>query len=447
MTWLLSLLHALLGAVAGFFGMAGIATQWVRWFRVSSAQSGAGYYVFYLAILGGALGGVVGLIASRYAVEGNDSNFVRGLGYTASAILLALIVVYAVSWPIADHAPKLDGRALTIEMEIRTPPVTPLVESAGFHPGVSLFNSRAKAHGFNTDYGSTVRADGDRRIVTTTVELGSSSETRYLYVAWSKGCQFQVIPKLPRKPTKAQFEWSEWQEETVVSPSDGWEAPGVDLKFAVRYRVQFAPERPKPLTAAERATQEATYAERRDQEQRAQLAAIPTDASINEYLPFTRYEIPDSLKAEAYKRIRESARFEEEYKAAVLQANSDTAASWMRLAPELPGNRAPVAEIIRQAGEDLGRRLESLATKNSAKTDSDDATYDVLARFGGFYFAAGELRAAKAGDFAPELRAILKTARTQQKRPGIRSDIVRVASYSLQKWAGDKPAPDDPPPN
>lgn len=446
MTWLHSLLHALLGAIAGFFGMAGIASQWVRWFRISNAQSGAGYYVFYLSILGAVVGGVAGLVASRFAVDGNDSNFARGLGYTTAAILLGLAVVYAVSWPMADHAPTLDGRALVIELEIRTPPVTPFVESAGFEPGISLFNSRQKPHGFNTDFGNTTRSEGDRRVVTTRVELGSSTETRYLYIAWSKGCQFQVIPKLPRKPTKAEFEWSEWQNETVISPSDGWELPGVDLTFAVRYRVQFAPERPKPPTAAERSAQDSSDSLRAEQEQRAALAAIPSGAAISQYLSFTRYEIPKLIRTEAYRRIRESARFEEEYRAAVLQANSDTAASWMRLAAEFPGDRAPVAEIIRLAGESLGKRIDSLAVSNSRRPKTDDDTYDVLARFGGFYFAAAELRGARAGDFVPELRAILKAARTQQKRPGIRSDIVRVASYSLQQWAGDKPAPDDPPP-
>jgi len=56
------------------------------------------------------------------------------------------------------------------------------------------------------------------------------------------------------------------------------------------------------------------------------------------------------------------------------------------------------------------------------------------------------LREAGVGDFAPELRAILVAARTKQNLPGVRSDIVRVASYYLQQWAGDKPAADDPPP-
>ncbi len=446
MTWLLSLLHALLGAVAGFFGMAGMASLWVRWFRVSSAQSNAGFYVFYLAIIGAVLGGIAGLAASRFAVQGSNSNFVRGLVYTASTIAVALALAYAVSWVVADHAPTLNGRALVVEVEIRTPPVTALVERAGFQPGVSLFNNKQKAHGFNTGYGSTVRTEGDRRVVTTRVELGSSAATRYLYFAWSTGCQFQTLLELPRKPTTAQFEWSPWHDEKVISPSEGWDAPGVDQTFAVRYRVQFEPESPTPPTAAEREAQESADALHREQQLREQLAAVPAGAPIKEYLAFTRNELPKALKFAAFARMRESAQFVQEYQAAVLHGNSDTAATWMRFAAEFPGERAPAVEAIRLAGADLGRRLETLTKTVKQSADSGDAQYDVLARFGGFFGASLALREAGVGDFAPELRAILAAARTHRDKPAIRSDIVRVASYYLQQWAGDKPAPDDPPP-
>ncbi|QJR37484.1 hypothetical protein [Gemmatimonas groenlandica] len=446
MTWLLSLVHALLGAVAGFMGMAGIASLWVRWFRIPTGQSNAGYYVYFVAIAGGIIGAIVGFVASRAAVDGSDSHFVRGLGYTASAGAIALALVLAASWLLADHPPTIDGRRLLIEVELRTPPVTALVERAGFDPGITLWNKHRKAYGFNTDYGSTVRPDGDRRVVTTRVELGSSAATRGLYVGWSEGCQLFVELRLPGKPTKAQFEWSEWQDETVFSPSSGWEQPGVDLHFAVRYRVIFAPERPKPPTAAERATQESAEAARAEASQREALAAIPVGAPITQYLEFTQYQFPDAIKADAFRRMRESAHFAEEYSAVVLHVNSDTAAHWMRFAAEFPGDRAPVIEAVRLAGADLAARIDSLSRKRKQTEGGGDANYDALARFGGFFSAAFALRESGVGDFTPELRAILVAARTKQNIPGVRSDIVRMASYYLQQWAGDKPAPDDPPP-
>lgn len=446
MTWLLSLVHAVLGAAAGFFGMAGIGSLWIRWFRVPTGQSNAGYFVFFLAIAGGIVGAIIGFVASRVAADGSNAHFVRGLGYTAAASAISLALVLAVSWLVADLPPTIDGRRLLIEVEIRTPPVTPLVEKAGYQPGISLFNNKQKAYGFNTDYGSTVRPDGDRQIVTTRVELGSSAATRYLYVAWSEGCQFDVLLRLPGKPTKAQFEWGEWQTETVISPSKGWEQPGVDLNFTVRYRVIFEPERPKPPTAAERAAQESDDAARAEATLREQLAAIPAGAPITQYLAFTEYQVPKAIKSDAFRRMRESAHFADEYHSAVVHANSDTAAQWMRFAAEFPGDRAPVIEAIRMAGADLATRIDSLGRKPKQIEEGDDATYDALARFGGFFAATFALREAGVGDFALELRAILVAARTKQNLPGVRSDIVRVASYYLQQWAGDKPAADDPPP-
>ena len=109
MTWLLSLVHAVLGAAAGFFGMAGIGSLWIRWFRVPTGQSNAGYFVFFLAIAGGIVGAIIGFVASRVAADGSNAHFVRGLGYTAAASAISLALVLAVSWLMADLPPKIDG--------------------------------------------------------------------------------------------------------------------------------------------------------------------------------------------------------------------------------------------------------------------------------------------------------------------------------------------------
>jgi hypothetical protein len=446
MKGLLSVTTVVLGAVAGFFGMILIASQWVRWFRISSFEGGSGYYVVLMALIGSVVGGIVAFAASRVSVVGNNPSFIRGAGYALTAIAASLFIVYVASWLIADHPPTIDGRRLVVELEIRTPAVTPLLDSAGYQPSVSLFNGSRKLRGYNSNPGSTVRTEGDRRVVSTRVELGSSAATRYLYVAWSDGCQFQTTLEMPGNPGPAQFEWSPWRDESAFLPSNGWEKPAVDLIFGLRYRVQFAPDVPPPPTAAERQAQDEAEVLHHVQALRASLTAIPHGAPIAQYLEFTDYGVPQDIKSEALARMRDSEHFTQEYAAAARHANGDTAAMWMRFAAEFPGDRAPVAEAIRLAGEDVRDRLEALDSTAKGDDDSGNVIYDVLVRFGGFFGSAFSLRELAAGDFAPELRGILKVARTRQNLPGIRSDVVRVASYYLQQWAGDAPAADDPPP-
>lgn len=232
----------------------------------------------------------------------------------------------------------------------------------------------------------------------------------------------------------------------MISPSKGWEEPGVDREFAVRYRVIFEPERPPPPSAAERAAQEAAAQASADSARRAQLATVPPGAPIGQFLEFTSYNVPDPIKREAFGRMRESGHFAEEYRAATQHAHSDTAAQWLGLAREFPGDRAPVIEAVRLAGAELVSRIEALPLRSPRTADDIDPTYDVLARFGGLFNAAFALREAGSGEFTPELRAILVAPGAKQHVPGVRSDIVRVASYYLQQWAGDAPAPGDPPP-
>jgi hypothetical protein len=49
-------------------------------------------------------------------------------------------------------------------------------------------------------------------------------------------------------------------------------------------------------------------------------------------------------------------------------------------------------------------------------------------------------------DFTPELGAILELARVRQDSYVMRQDVVRVASYYMQQWAGLAPLPTDPKP-
>ena len=60
--------------------------------------------------------------------------------------------------------------------------------------------------------------------------------------------------------------------------------------------------------------------------------------------------------------------------------------------------------------------------------------------------AARALQGKDGVDLTPELRIILELARVRQDSYVMRQDVVRVASYYLQQWAGLAPLPTDPKP-
>jgi hypothetical protein len=436
-----------LGAIAGFFVTAGIGSLWADWYRVPNANGGAAYAIVFFALVGGVVGAIVAYVASRSAMVDGTVAFGRGIAYAGAAIGAVALVAIAVLWIGADFPPRLDGRELVVEVEIRTPPMQPALERGGVRPGVMLHGTRGRsAYGSNHADSTKVREDGDRRIVVTRVPLRTSQRDKTLSVTWSPELSFNLPVDLPRKPAKPDFEWSEWRDATNVVTSGGWTAPGSDTRFQGRYRVQFAPPPPKALSRAEVDAQRNAEVTKREQAQYDSLAALPDSTPMSALLEYTQYGVPERTVGLALSMMRQRPDFATEYAELVRHANADTAATWLRLASKFPDDPAPVVEAVRLAGEALATDMETRMPKIPKGDPLGNATYPYLVRFGGWFAATFELREKGHGDFAPEMRRILHASRTRQDLPGMRGDVTRVASFYLHEWAGDAPLPTDPPP-
>ena len=80
MTWLASLVAALLAGVAGLFLAGFLANACVSWYSVSSREGASGYFVIFTALGGGIAALIVGLTTARIVAAQFGPGFLREAG-------------------------------------------------------------------------------------------------------------------------------------------------------------------------------------------------------------------------------------------------------------------------------------------------------------------------------------------------------------------------------
>jgi hypothetical protein len=209
--------------------------------------------------------------------------------------------------------------------------------------------------------------------------------------------------------------------------------------FRIRTRVQVEPPPEPPPTDAELAAE-------RDRAEAAALAAVPADAPLAAWLPFTRVDVSEARRADVLARIAARPTLAADLRALAVDDDEELAAEALRLVSDVPGDSAAWREAVRAAGQDLVARSE----RGILITEADDPSYEwaaaVSIRFGGWLHAARRLREQHGDDHSADLRTMLRLARQRPDSYVMQQDIVRVASLYLQEWTGEAPLATDPPP-
>ena len=206
MNWLSTFSIALCSGILGLVCAALIAAFCAQWYGVSNFEGKAGYFMIFLAMIGGVAGFVVGAIAARIVAAGAAPGFFKGLGVGLGAVLLIALVALALCRWFADIAPTIDGQSLALEIEVRCPkkftlPKTP--DEYGATAEVYLPGGRRQQF-VNLQLDDVKTVDGFL-IVTATVPLNTSASKKYLNVRFSK--EHNLTFALPSRP---QREWSQW---------------------------------------------------------------------------------------------------------------------------------------------------------------------------------------------------------------------------------------------
>ena len=144
MSWPVSIYIAILSGALGLVCAALISQLCVGWYRISSFEGGSGYFVVFTALLGGMAAFAIGLVVARLMAAGAAPGFIKVLGAALGAVLVIALVALAICRLFADLAPKLDGLALELEIEVRCPRgfAVPPLDEHGALAGVYLPGGR-----------------------------------------------------------------------------------------------------------------------------------------------------------------------------------------------------------------------------------------------------------------------------------------------------------------
>lgn len=437
MRWFLYLLISIPAGLLGLVGGGFVADLSMRWFRVSNFEGSAGYAAILVALLCGIASFILSVAITACLTPQGGAGYLKAFGVSTGVLTVLLLAGTGICWLLADIPPKIDGRPLTLEFELRLPVGAEQPKTGDENDSSlelhSVVNHVSRASTDGTLRPKDARQENGRWIVPGEVSVFTMRGLRSLDIKLNgKEVPGYIVP-LPARPGREFLEWSEWGPRPQP-PLPPWP----DSKASYRFRVQKIPAPPPPPTAEEfEAEQEAL--------KQAELDAIKPDAPLTEWFPFTYNGAPETRLKLAVQRMMAKPGFQEELAGLMTGSDARAAEAAMRLLQHLPEQPPELAASVSAAGRDIAERMR----KFNASKPEDDPSYegaaDVSIRFGGWMDAVRTLRSKAQGDFIPELKSILELSRIRPDSH-VMCDMRRIASYYAKEWAGIEPLPGDPPP-
>jgi hypothetical protein len=425
MSWLATLGIALLTAVIGMFVSGLVADLYCSWNHLSN--HGAAFHVLGMAILGGLLSFVVGIIAARLL----GPSFGKALASSTGIVLGINGLIALCCYLLADIPPTLGGEELMLEVEIQMPADHPKPQGEGQLTLASVVLKDERAWHYGELKLSDAWLEDQRWIVPAEVLVFTSRGARSISAKIGEAEVARLMVPLPAHPVEAQLQWSAWEPQSDTQPS-------------FRFRVRRIPAPPPPPTTEEWRAQNEAKA-------RAKFDAIPLDAPISAWMDYVEPHMSEKRRVIAMQRITSKPTFVAELSALMLTDGpydeaARRASAAMRLISRIEKPSAEMIPGVTAAGCDIIARIRKF---NASKPEQDphyEAAADADLRFSAWMDAVRTLRAKANADFIPELREILELSRLRTDSVAMQTNVRRIASFYMHEWAGIEPLPGDPRP-
>ena len=232
------LLIAFLTAVAGGILAIFVGDDLTRLAHVPEMEGQRGMTVLFLCVPLGILAGfVIGITASILVRRQGPAGFLVAQGWSLLVVCGIAGLLGGVSYLLSDKPPKIDGKFLTLDFEVRVPPSIQLpAEMHDYTVSVSLYTNGTQTRVVQIDPRS-IKKDSTGATFSGTVPILSHAASRQLFPSIANtehGSQFIPLD-LPATPRKENETWSDWIFATQYA--DETPASGSD-RMSARYRIQ-----------------------------------------------------------------------------------------------------------------------------------------------------------------------------------------------------------------
>jgi hypothetical protein len=239
MRMLRGLFIALVTAFAGCILAFVVGDYLTRLAHVPEMEGQRGMMVFFLCVPLGILAGlVIGITASILVRRQGPTGFLVAQGWSLLVLCGVAGLVGGVPYLLSDKPPKLDGKRLDLEFELRVPATFKIPEQPDeSNIRVSLYtDNRQSCYAFMEL--NSITKDAEHVTIPGHVPLLTHSKSRSLLALIGNEpntSQFIELKALPPAPGKQDEAWSDWifaTERADLTPVPQPE------RFALRYRVQ-----------------------------------------------------------------------------------------------------------------------------------------------------------------------------------------------------------------
>jgi hypothetical protein len=230
----IALFTAFVGCLLAFF----VGDYLTRLAHVPEMEGQRGMTVFFLCVPLGIIAGlVIGITAAILVRRQGPAGFLIAQGWSLLILCGVAGLVGGVPYLLSDKPPKLDGKRLDLEFELRAPATFQIAEQPdGYSIRVSLYTNNRQSRFAFIDWNSITK-DAEHVTIPGKVPLLTHSKTRSLLASIGNepaASQFIELKNLPPAPRKEDEAWSDWvfaTERADLTPIPNPE------RFAIRYRV------------------------------------------------------------------------------------------------------------------------------------------------------------------------------------------------------------------
>jgi len=231
---LIALLTAFAGCILAFF----VGDYLTRLAHVPEMEGQRGMTVFFLCVPLGIIAGlVVGIISAVVVQRRGPVGFLVAQGWALLVLCGIAGLLGGVPYLLSDKPPKLDGKRLELQFELRAPAAFKIPEQPdGYSIRVSLYTDNRQSRFAFIDW-NAITKDAEHVTIPGKVHLLTHSKSRSLLASIGNepiASQFLELKNLPPAPRKEDEAWSacifatELADLTAIPDSE---------RFAMRYRV------------------------------------------------------------------------------------------------------------------------------------------------------------------------------------------------------------------